>query len=110
MRKILLDQISSLVDQTCSGSNGQRDQKVFRLYFGSGLTASAIAQIPDVSLSMKGVESTILRLVRSLRESLQAKKEKNRQVHRANSRLLLQSALRVATPDPGIKSRGFRSQ
>ena len=47
-----------------------RDRTIFWLYYRQGLSARAIASIPSVGLSTKGVESTILRLTRLVRENL----------------------------------------
>ena len=43
---------------------------MFWLYYRVGLTANAIAALPSIGLSMKGVESTILRLIRLLRQEI----------------------------------------
>jgi RNA polymerase sigma-70 factor (ECF subfamily) len=47
-----------------------RDRNLFWLYYGQGLTAKAIARIPAMGLSAKGVESALLRLVRLLRQTI----------------------------------------
>jgi len=43
---------------------------VFWLYYRAGFTASAIASLPTVGLTTKGVESLIFRLTRIVRENL----------------------------------------
>jgi len=48
----------------------QRDRNLFWLYYRQGLTAQAIARIPAMGLSAKGVESAILRLTRLLRDTI----------------------------------------
>lgn len=45
-----------------------RDRAIFWLYYRQGLTARAISEIPSIGLSQKGVESTIYRLTRAVRE------------------------------------------
>jgi RNA polymerase sigma-70 factor (ECF subfamily) len=66
-RKVLIQQIDACLKVVCSGPNLERDRKIFWLYFRSGLAASAIAQLPSVGLTTKGVESTLLRLTRQIR-------------------------------------------
>lgn len=71
-----------------------RDRNLFWLYYGQGLTAKAIARIPAIGLSAKGVESALLRLVKLLRQTIAEGKPKapvsGRDVHakeRARERL-----------------------
>jgi RNA polymerase sigma factor (sigma-70 family) len=52
----------------CSEENFRRDRRVFWLYHRAGVTAKAIAALPGINLSVKGVESLILRLTRCLRK------------------------------------------
>jgi len=57
----------------CAGLVGQdlmRDRTIFWLYYRDGLSASAIARLPSISLTVKGVESVIHRLTRMVRERL----------------------------------------
>ena len=49
----------------------RREQIVFRLYYRQGLTAKEISSIPALALSVKGVESMILRITKKIRERLQ---------------------------------------
>ena len=67
-RRILFNQIDRwLASDARTGAN-RRDRWIFWLYYRYGLTARAIAEIPAVGLSAKGVESTIFRLTRAVRE------------------------------------------
>ncbi len=50
-----------------------RDELIFRLRFQQGLTAKEIAAIPDVGLTVRGVEGSIRRLVSRLRALLETK-------------------------------------
>jgi RNA polymerase sigma-70 factor (ECF subfamily) len=72
-RKILLQQIERLIDQMANGPTQQRDKLIFLLYYQQGMTAQDIASLPAVSLSIKGVESTILRMTRFVRQQLAEK-------------------------------------
>lgn len=49
-----------------------RERLIFRLYFRQGLTANAIAAIPALKLTTKGVESAIHRTTRYLRDQFSA--------------------------------------
>jgi RNA polymerase sigma-70 factor (ECF subfamily) len=69
-RGILLDEIDSLLRSRASEPCHERDRTIFWLYYRQGLTARQIASISAVGLSAKGVESTILRLTRLVRENL----------------------------------------
>jgi RNA polymerase sigma-70 factor (ECF subfamily) len=48
----------------------ERDKLVFLLYYRQGFTAKAIAELPGIQLSEKGVESCLLRLTRHLRQHI----------------------------------------
>jgi RNA polymerase sigma-70 factor, ECF subfamily len=69
-RDILLQQIDACLQAVACGPDLERDRKIFWLYYRVGLAASAIAALPSVGLSTKGVESTLLRLTRQVRERL----------------------------------------
>ncbi len=71
-REILLGQVEACVQRCTQGESGERDQLVFRLYYQQGFTAKAIAALPQVGLSVKGVESVILRLTKLVRTELNA--------------------------------------
>jgi len=47
-----------------------RDRKLFWLHYSDGLSAKAIARMPGMSLSAKGVESALIRLRRILRHTV----------------------------------------
>ncbi len=63
--RILLQEIEELVDQI---TDTERDKLVFLLYYRQGFTAKAIAEMPSVGLSEKGVESCLHRLTSQLRK------------------------------------------
>jgi RNA polymerase sigma-70 factor (ECF subfamily) len=69
-RDILLNEIDDLLRSCASEDGNERDRTIFWLYYKQGLSARAIAAIPSVGLSTKGVESAIVRLTRLVRESL----------------------------------------
>jgi len=69
-RKILMREVDALINRLAAGPHLKRDRTVFWLYYRVGLTANAIAELPSIGLSMKGVESTILRLTRLLRQEI----------------------------------------
>lgn len=63
-RQILLEEI----DRFLAGSGG--DRRIFWLYYWQGLTTRAIAGLPGIGLTQKGVESTIHRLTGRIKEWL----------------------------------------
>jgi RNA polymerase sigma-70 factor (ECF subfamily) len=65
--QILLQEIEDLVNRI---TDTDRDKLVFLLYYRQGFTARAIADLPGIQLSEKGVESCILRLTRQLRQHI----------------------------------------
>jgi RNA polymerase sigma-70 factor (ECF subfamily) len=58
------------VDRCLENSKSARDRLIFWLYYRDGLTAKAISALPSIRLSVKGVESTISRLVRLIKLKL----------------------------------------
>lgn len=67
---ILLGQIDRCLVQLASDPNFNRDYSIFWLYYRQGLTAKAISELPNIKLSTKGVESTLLRLIRYIKTCL----------------------------------------
>jgi RNA polymerase sigma-70 factor (ECF subfamily) len=65
----LLAQLDGLL-RLYPGTVSARDRTLFWLYFRQGFTAEAIARIPTMKLSVKGVESALLRLTRLLRKTI----------------------------------------
>jgi RNA polymerase sigma-70 factor (ECF subfamily) len=62
---ILLQQLEDFIDKI---TDSRRDKLVFRLYYRQGFTSAAIAAIPAIGLSEKGVVSCIHRLTELLRK------------------------------------------
>ncbi|MGN6592122.1 MAG: RNA polymerase sigma factor [Terriglobales bacterium] len=79
--EILLNQVEALVRAASSGKEVDRDLLVFQLYYRLGLTAAAIAAIPSVGLTVKGVESFLNRLTREVREKLSSGREREKAAH-----------------------------
>lgn len=69
-REILLREIETHLDASLSGDTAERDRTIFWLYYRQGFTAKAIASLPAVGLTIKGVESTILRITKLVRRRL----------------------------------------
>jgi RNA polymerase sigma-70 factor (ECF subfamily) len=66
-QKILLQQVDQwLVETGCDHST----RVIFWLYYRQGLTAAAIAAMPKIGLTVKGVESLLLRVTRQARMEL----------------------------------------
>lgn len=66
-RRILLRDIDAYLKSRASEPTFVRDYTIFWLYYREGMTAKAIAGISSIGLSVKGVESTLLRLTRLVR-------------------------------------------
>lgn len=69
-RSVLLDEIRRNLDFCVGGEDRERVFRVFWLYYRSGLSAAAIATLPEVGLTTKGVESLILRTTRELKKRI----------------------------------------
>ena len=69
-RRLQLAEIDRVLTAELTGTAAARDKQVFWFYFRYGMTAKAIAAIPAIGLSQKGVESLIFRLVELLKEKL----------------------------------------
>ena len=67
---ILMGQIDRCLMKLASEPNFTRDYTIFWLYYRQGLTAKAISKLPGITLSVKGVESTLLRLTRYVKVCL----------------------------------------
>jgi len=67
---VLMEQVDGALTRSTSGETRERDRTVFWLYYKHGFTAKAIAALPAVWLSVKGVETVIFRLTKAIRKSL----------------------------------------
>ena len=68
--RVLIGEIERCLQTLASEPNFARDYTIFWLYYRQGFTAKAISQVRGIGLSVKGVESTLLRLIRLLRGRL----------------------------------------
>jgi RNA polymerase sigma-70 factor, ECF subfamily len=69
-RGILVAQLKKCLKMHAAESDFSRNYAIFRLYFEHGLTAKAIANLPNIGLSVKGVESALGRLTRMIKETI----------------------------------------
>jgi len=69
-RAVLIEQIDRTLSVVVPPGELQRARTIFWLYYRSGFTASAIAALPALDLTTKGVESLLFRLTRLLREKI----------------------------------------
>jgi RNA polymerase sigma-70 factor (ECF subfamily) len=69
-REILLREIDACLETCTEGPDSKRDRLIFWLHYQQGMSAKAIAALPTVGLTAKGVESVILRLTRLVREQI----------------------------------------
>jgi RNA polymerase sigma-70 factor, ECF subfamily len=75
-RRILLEEIDTILKTLSHKPNFARDRAIFWLYYSQGLHAKEIAALPGVKLSIKGVESTLFRLTRQIRSALTQRSKK----------------------------------
>jgi len=66
-RNVLIEEIQRHLAVCVAGADQGRNSKIFWLYYRVGLSAGAIAELPEIGLTTKGVESLILRITRELR-------------------------------------------
>jgi RNA polymerase sigma-70 factor (ECF subfamily) len=69
-RRILVAQLKRCLMQKAAASDFTRNYAIFQLYFEQGLTAKAIASLPYIGLSTKGVESALGRVTRMIKEAI----------------------------------------
>jgi RNA polymerase sigma-70 factor (ECF subfamily) len=69
-REILIHEIDEHLAAGSEPATGRRDRQIFWLYYRHGMTTRAIAAIPGIGLTQKGVESAIQRLTSQLRNRL----------------------------------------
>lgn len=69
-RHIFLQQVDEVLTRSTAGEEQPRNRAIFWLYYQHGLSASAIASLPSMGLTTKGVESTILRMTRTIRNHM----------------------------------------
>jgi RNA polymerase sigma-70 factor (ECF subfamily) len=68
-----LDALLRMYTETIS----ERDRQIFWLYYRQGLSAQAIAKVPAMELSAKGVESALRRMAQILRDTIEQGKRQN---------------------------------
>jgi RNA polymerase sigma-70 factor (ECF subfamily) len=69
-KKAQLVEIDQCLKAYAAEPNFERDYAIFWLFHRQGLTAKEISELPTIELSVKGVESTLLRLARLVRSKL----------------------------------------
>lgn len=69
-RRILLRQIDDALARVTNGEDLNRNRLIFWLYYRDGLSAGAIASLPYIGLTTKGVESILFRLTRMIRSHM----------------------------------------
>src|SRR5579871_1782389 len=69
-RELLIQKIEQQLQTYSEEPNFIRDHTIFWLYYKSGLTAKAISHLPEMGLSVKGIESILHRMTRQIRANL----------------------------------------
>jgi RNA polymerase sigma-70 factor (ECF subfamily) len=67
-RQVLIGEIDVHLRAVVEGPNAARDRRIFWLHYRTGLTTNAIAGLPGIGLTTKGVESTLRRITLELRQ------------------------------------------
>jgi RNA polymerase sigma factor (sigma-70 family) len=69
----LKDKVQALLVHFSSSETYERDVAIFWFFYEQGYTAKEISLLPNIGLTVKGVEAVLLRLTRYLREVLAPK-------------------------------------
>jgi RNA polymerase sigma-70 factor (ECF subfamily) len=69
-RAVLIQEITRYLDLCLAGPDRDRNRRIFWLHYRAGLSARAIAGLPGIRLSAKGVESILMRLTKDLRQRM----------------------------------------
>lgn len=77
-RDVVLAEIDRCLERCTQGETAERDRLIFRLYYRQKFSAKEIAALPDVELTVKGVESAIFRLTRLVREQIAGANRRSR--------------------------------
>ena len=68
--KVLLSQIDACLKPVDSSPTLARDRRIFWLHYRVGLSSATISSLPGMDLTVKGVESSLLRTTRMVRQKL----------------------------------------
>jgi RNA polymerase sigma-70 factor, ECF subfamily len=69
-RAVLIQELTRHLDLCIAGPDYQRNRRIFWLHYRAGLSARAIADLPGIRLTSKGVESILSRLTKDLRQRM----------------------------------------
>jgi RNA polymerase sigma-70 factor, ECF subfamily len=69
-RAVLIQEVEQYLDECVAPADRERNTRVFWLYYRAGLSAGAIAALPGIGLTTKGVESFICRITKDLRSKM----------------------------------------
>ncbi len=69
-RVVLIQELTRHLDLCLAGPDRDRNRRIFWLHYRAGLSARAIAGLPGIRLTPKGVESILLRLTKDLRQRM----------------------------------------
>jgi RNA polymerase sigma-70 factor (ECF subfamily) len=69
-RAVLIREIANHLELCMSEPDQDRNRQIFWLHYRAGLSARAIADLPGIGLTTKGVESIILRITKELRKRM----------------------------------------
>jgi RNA polymerase sigma-70 factor (ECF subfamily) len=78
-RGILIQEVERHLDNCIAGVDQDRNGRIFWLYYRVGLSANAIAALPGIDLTTKGVESLVHRVTKELRVRMAARERSARE-------------------------------
>ena len=77
--EVFFKEVNNLLRQRGTGPQEEKERAIFWLYYRHGMTSKAIASIPAMNLTVKGVESCIFRLTVYVKQAvIKRKREENR--------------------------------
>jgi len=76
--EIFFREIDNILRQRGNGPQEEKERAIFWLYYRHGLTSKAIASIPAMNLTVKGVESCIFRLTVYVKQAVVKRKQEEK--------------------------------
>jgi RNA polymerase sigma-70 factor (ECF subfamily) len=83
-QKLMLEKIDKILARDEENQQG-RNRRIFWLYYRQGFTSKAIASLPGMQLSAKGIEAVLQRLTKLVRRELWAPVSQEREGFREAS-------------------------
>jgi len=72
------EQVRDILETLASSDTHARDMAIFWFFYEQGYTAKEISMLPNIELTVKGVEAVLFRLTRYVREKLGAQDSRSK--------------------------------